>query len=178
MSRSDESDDDGEAFSTWIPEPIESRVATTIADANVDDVEAADEEEDPAAPCAPAVGCSDPCAPAEEPAIVKTELQPAIVKPELQPAIGVVSAPKTKARLNAVLTSDGGVFVCDHCQECVEFVPCPGRGTACRTCGCDLLMHLANESDGGDSDDFEFDSEGGREDWSKIYDDGDDVSED
>jgi hypothetical protein len=39
-------------------------------------------------------------------------------------------------------------------------------------------MHLANESDGGDSDDFEFDSEGGREDWSKIYDEFDDVSED
>jgi hypothetical protein len=169
MSRSDESDDDGEAFSAWIPEPIESRVATTIADASVNDVESTDEEEDPAAPFAPAVGCSDPCASTEEPAIVKTELQP---------AISVVSAPKTKARLNAVLASDGDVFVCDHCQECVEFVPCPGRGTACRTCGCDLLMHLANESDGGDSDDFEFDSEGGREDWSKIYDEFDDVSED
>jgi hypothetical protein len=133
----DESDDEAQFSSAWVPDPVRLPLVASVIGA--DDVDADDDAPDDV----------------NDVNDVNKEESPIVAAPPIATA-----APPVKARLNMVASveSDKAIYVCDKCKVCLEFV---GHGTVCRGCGCELIHHLANESDDDSSNAFEYDSDGG-----------------
>jgi hypothetical protein len=149
----DESDDEAQFASVWVPDPVRLPLAASLIAGDADDADDA-----------PVVVDANN---------VNSETSPAAIVP-------IPAVVPLKARLNnamaASVESDeaplAATYVCDKCKVCVEFV---GNGTVCRGCGCELIHHLANESDDDSSNAFEYDSDGGH---AGVDDVNDDVNDD